>query len=277
MNKLESFLSQSIISVKHFNLTVSSLVAMVLLILVVWGVKKGFQFLVHRAFVKRGKLDTGREYTIVTIFNYVLYTISILIGLELVGVDITVLIGASAALMVGIGLGLQDTFKDIFSGFVLLLEGVFKVGDVIEFEGTVCKVLRIDLRTSMVETRDGTVIIVPNGNLVNGNIINWSLNHADTRFYISVGVAYGSDTQLVTEILEKITKAHPDVTKKDRLFVKFADFGDSALMFEVYFWTRKQWDIERIKSKLRYEIDEAFRVNKISIPFPQRDLHIIRN
>ncbi len=277
MNKLESFLSQSIISVKHFNLTVSSLVAMVLLILVVWGVKKGFQYLVHRAFVKRGKLDTGREYTIVTIFNYVLYTISILIGLELVGVDITVLIGASAALMVGIGLGLQDTFKDIFSGFVLLLEGVFKVGDVIEFEGTVCKVLRIDLRTSMVETRDGTVIIVPNGNLVNGNIINWSLNHADTRFYISVGVAYGSDTQLVTEILEKITKAHPDVTKKDRLFVKFADFGDSALMFEVYFWTRKQWDIERIKSKLRYEIDEAFRVNKISIPFPQRDLHIIRN
>lgn len=250
---------------------------MVLLILVVWGVKKGFQYLVHRAFVKRGKLDTGREYTIVTIFNYVLYTISILIGLELVGVDITVLIGASAALMVGIGLGLQDTFKDIFSGFVLLLEGVFKVGDVIEFEGTVCKVLRIDLRTSMVETRDGTVIIVPNGNLVNGNIINWSLNHADTRFYISVGVAYGSDTQLVTEILEKITKAHPDVTKKDRLFVKFADFGDSALMFEVYFWTRKQWDIERIKSKLRYEIDEAFRVNKISIPFPQRDLHIIRN
>jgi small-conductance mechanosensitive channel len=274
MKELSEFLSLTIFSFKNYKLTVSSVLTLLLVILVTIAIKRAFKMLLHRTLVRRNVIDTGRETSISSLFNYVLYVIAFVVGIETIGVDITILIGASAALMVGVGLGLQDTFKDIFSGIVLLLEGVFKVDDVIEFNGIVCKVLRIDLRTSQVETRDGTVIIVPNGKLVNDNIINWSLNHADTRFKIVVGVAYGSDTAKVQRILYDIFGRHKDITRKDLLSVRFADFADSALTFEIYFWTRRQWVIEQIKSELRFEIDEAFRTHKISIPFPQRDVHV---
>tara|TARA_R110001592_G_scaffold325782_4_gene606347 strand:+ start:271315 stop:272199 length:885 start_codon:yes stop_codon:yes gene_type:complete len=274
MKELSDFLSLTLFSFKDYKLTVSSVLTLLLVILVTIAIKRSFKMLLHKTLVRKNVIDTGREKSISSLFNYVLYVIAFVVGIETIGVDITILIGASAALMVGVGLGLQDTFKDIFSGIVLLLEGVFKVDDVIEFNGIVCKVLRIDLRTSQVETRDGTVIIVPNGKLVNDNIINWSLNQADTRFKIVVGVAYGSDTAKVQRILYDIFGRHKDITRKDLLSVRFADFADSALTFEIYFWTRRQWVIEQIKSELRFEIDEAFRTHKISIPFPQRDVHV---
>jgi small-conductance mechanosensitive channel len=274
MNEISDFLSTTILSVRDYKLTVASVLTLALVILVTIAIKRLFRAILHRTLVRKNLIDVGREKSISSLFNYVLYVVAFVVGIETIGVDITILIGASAALMVGIGLGLQDTFKDIFSGIVLLMEGVFKVDDVIEFNGIICKVLRIDLRTSQVETRDGTVIIVPNGKLVNDNIINWSLNKADTRFQITVGVAYGSDTAKVQRILYDIVGRHKDVTRKDLLFVKFADFADSALTFQVYFWTRRQWVIEQIKSELRFEIDDAFRKQDITIPFPQRDVHV---
>lgn len=274
MKEFSDFLAITIFSFKDYNLTVASVLTLVLVILITIAIKRLFKFVLHRTLVRKNLIDTGREKSISSLFNYVLYVVAFVVGIETIGVDITILIGASAALMVGVGLGLQDTFKDIFSGIVLLMEGVFKVDDVIEFNGIVCKVLRIDLRTSQVETRDGTIIIVPNGKLVNDNIINWSLNKADTRFKIVVGVAYGSDTAKVSRILYDIFGRHKDLTRKDLLSVRFADFADSALTFEVFFWTRKQWVIEQIKSELRFEIDEAFRKQNITIPFPQRDVHV---
>lgn len=274
MKEFSDFLATTIFSFKDYQLTVASVLTVVLVILITIAIKRLFKFVLHRTLVRKNVIDTGREKSISSLFNYVLYVVAFVVAIESIGVDITILLGASAALMVGVGLGLQDTFKDIFSGIVLLMEGVFKVDDVIEFNGIVCKVLRIDLRTSQVETRDGTIIIVPNGRLVNDNIINWSLNQADTRFKITVGVAYGSDTALVSRILYDIFGRHQDLTRKDLLSVRFADFADSALTFEVFFWTRKQWVIEQIKSELRFEIDEAFRKNNITIPFPQRDVHV---
>lgn len=274
MKELNDFLSLILISFNDYKLSVGSVLTLVLVILITIAVKKLFRIVLHRTLVRKNVIDGGREKSISSLFNYVLYVIAFVVGIEAVGVDITIIIGASAALMVGIGLGLQDTFKDIFSGIVLLVEGLFKVDDVIEFNGIICKVLRIDVRTSQVETRDGTVIIVPNGRLVNDNIINWSLNKADTRFKITVGVAYGSDTALVQRLLYDIVGRHKEITRKDLLSVRFADFADSSLTFQVYFWTRQQWVIEQIKSELRFEIDEAFRKNNIVIPFPQRDLHV---
>lgn len=274
MKEISEFLSYVLVQVKDYKLTVGSILMLFFVILITVVIKRGFKAVLHQTLVRKNHIDAGRENTISSLFNYLLYVIAFVVGIETVGFDISILLGASAALLVGVGLGLQDTFKDFFSGFVLLLEGVFKVGDVIEFNGMVCKVVRIDLRTSQVETRDGTVIIVPNGKLVNDNIINWSLNNADTRFEITVGVAYGSDTQKVKRLLYDIVGRHADVTRKDLLFVKFADFADSALVFQVYFWTRRQWVIEQIKSELRFQIDDAFRENNITIPFPQRDVHM---
>lgn len=271
---LTDFLSTTLFEYEHLKITVGSILAIVIIFLVVKGALKITQLIINRSL--SGSIDDkARGYTIYQIIKYITYVIAFFLSIKALGFDITIIIGASAALMVGIGLGLQDVFKDIFSGIVLLIEGVFKVGDVIEVDGVVCRVKKIDLRTSKVENRDGTTVIVPNSNLVNKNLINWSVNHRNTRFFISVGVAYGSDTQKVATILKDVVNNHELITLKRRIFVKFHDFGDSALIFEVYFWTDRQWEIEMIKSDLRFEIDKQFREANISIPFPQRDLHLV--
>jgi len=179
----------------------------------------------------------------------------------------------SAALLVGVGLGLQTFFYDILSGFLILFEGTFKVGHIIEIDGEIAQVKRIDIRTSKVMTRDGTMIIVPNRKLTAENQVNWTLQRDISRYNIEVGVAYGTSTSLVRQLLYECVLNHPDVEKTRQIIVRFDDFGESALIFNVFFWTRRNWDVEILKSDLRFAIDEAFKANQIEIPFPQRVMH----
>ena len=139
----------------------------------------------------------------------------------------------------------------------------------------ICKVDHIYIRTSQLKTLDGKTIIVPNSNLTKDNVINWSISDKVTRFYISVGVAYGSDTQKVKEILYQCALKHPMVEKRRNIAVILEDFGNYSLNFKVFFWAKKTWEILNIKSDIRFAIDQAFRKNNIKIPYPQRDLHIV--
>jgi small-conductance mechanosensitive channel len=149
------------------------------------------------------------------------------------------------------------------------------IGDVIEFEnGILGKVREIKLRTSKVRTRDGIVIFVPNSQLTNNRVINWTNSNVITRFHVSVGVAYGSDTTLVEKILTEVALADEAVNTKISPFVRFLDFGNSSLDFEIHFWSEEVWRIEFVKSRIRFAIDKKFRENRVSIPFPQRDLHL---
>lgn len=250
---------------------------MVALLLVVLGFHFGLKVirvLLFKAIGKGNKSGKARALRLFQLVRYLVYILAVAVCIETLGFDLTLILGASAALLVGIGLGLQEVFRDVFSGIVLLLEGIFQVGDVIEIEGMVGRVMQIDLRTSKVETRDGTFVIMPNSKLVTEKLINWSINRQETRFHITVGVAYGSNTELVTRILNEVAHSHPKISKTEPIWVKFEDFGESSLVFKLFFWTRSQWEIEQIKSELRYAIDAAFREEKITIPFPQRDLHL---
>lgn len=272
---MEEILDYTLIEYHQVKITIWSLISIILIYLGLKFILRFLSMFIHRSFTKSGRIDKAKEYTILQICRYILYTIAIVMVIQSFGFDISKILVASAALLVGVGLGLQEVFRDIFSGIVLLFEGTFKVGDVIEINGIVAQVKKIDLRTSKVETRDGTVIIVPNSKLVNENIINWSLNQKDTRFAITVGVAYGSDTEKVRYTMAKCVRSHPSVSKSEAVMIFFEDFGDSALVFSAYFWTAHQWNIPRIKSDIRFSIDKAFRDEGIQIPFPQRDLHII--
>ena len=139
----------------------------------------------------------------------------------------------------------------------------------------ICKINQIFIRTSQLKTLDGKTIIVPNGYLTRESVINWSISDKVTRFHISVGVAYGSDTQLVKEVLYQSALKHPLVEKRRNITIELEDFGDHALRFKVYFWAKQTWEIINIKSDIRLAIDQAFRNNEIKIPFPQRDLHLV--
>ncbi len=197
-----------------------------------------------------------------------------MLGLESLGFDISLLLAGSAALLVGIGLGLQDIFKDLISGIILLFEGSIKVGDVIEVNQLVGIVKEINIRTSKVRTRDGIMIIVPNGAFITQNVINWSNSNKLTRFNIDVGVAYGSDVRLVEKLLVECAEKNEMIMPRPKSFARFNNFGNSSLEFQVYFWTEKTWRVESIKSELRFGIDEAFRKNKVTIAFPQMDVYV---
>jgi len=212
------------------------------------------------------------------LFRYVVWIVAITIVLQILDIDLTFLIAGSAALLVGLGLGIQGTFNDIISGIILLMEGSVRVGDVLEVDGLVGRVTEINLRTSTIFSRDGMNVIVPNHNFINENVVNWSHNALETRFNIKVGVAYGSDERTVREVLMTCAKEHPMVIVDDEahpIVVRLADFGDSALMYELFFWSQRIFRIENVKSDIRFAILQRFRETGVVIPFPQRDIHIV--
>ena len=258
-------------------ITVSNLVLVVVILvlarLMVWGINK----LIHRLLKSRRiPLDSGRTQAIVQIVKYLIYFLAILTALTTIGVNLSLLIASSAALLVGLGFGLQQVFNDFLSGIFILLDGTIEVGDVIEVNslGLAGKVIEIRLRTSIIETPESINVIIPNSKFTGERVVNWSHNDRETRFSIRVGVAYGSDVSLVRDTLKEAALSHGLVLRNPEPRVFFSDFGDSALVFDLHFWTYHHFEIKTIKSDLRYKVEAEFRRHNITIPFPQRDVYL---
>jgi small-conductance mechanosensitive channel len=271
--KLRNFLEQVIFETDKFRLEVIDIFSVVLILLgarlIIWLFKKYF----NRK-KGEGKLDAGKGYAYTQLVSYVIYVIAIVLIIENLGFSITVLLAGSTALLVGLGLGLQDFFRDFVAGFIVLTERTVTAGDIVEIAGEVGEVRDVGLRTTLLLTREDIVLIVPNSKLIQDNVINWSQNNKVTRFRVKVGVAYGSDTARVRDILLSCAKEHPDVIKNQEPTVFFEDFGKSSLDFSLLFYSKNLFRIERTKSELRFMIDQKFRENNITIPFPQRDLWV---
>lgn len=232
---------------------------------------------VRRFFTRN--METEDKLKFVSIFKfikYLVYIVVILFTMSAAGIDITILITASAALFVGLGLALQELFQDIIGGIFIILDKSLRVGDIVEVDGKVGKVFEIKLRTTRAITRDDKIIIIPNHKFISDIVYNYTQNHKTTRESVKIGVAYGSDVQLVTKILEMVLQNQKGVLKSPKPFVLFDDFGDSALLFSLNFFISDSFTDPRIKSEIRYRIDAEFRKNNITIPFPQRDVHIFQ-
>lgn len=274
--KMKEFLQRELITVGDYHLTVFQIVVVAIVLLVTWFAVKGLR----KVLVDRGnfsELERGRRNSLFQLLQYVIWLSVFLVTLESLGFKITLLLAGSAALLVGIGLGLQEVFKDFVSGIILLFDGTIRVSDIIEVDDTVGRVKEIRLRASTLESREGKVLIIPNSAFITGHVVNWTHNRKLTRFSVVVGVAYGSDVEKVREVLIACATEHPDVVKNPEPFVFFSDFGESQLTFSLQFYSRSVFSIEFVKSDIRFAIDKAFRENGITIPFPQRDLHIKRS
>jgi len=228
-----------------------------------------------KGYYQRTKIDTGSQFAINRLLTYLAYFIGVLLVVQAAGFNLIGIWTGAAALLVGIGIGLQQTFNDLVCGVIILFERSVKVGDVIELSGhEVGTVRKVGTRTSVVETRDDVIIFVPNSKLIGDNVINWSQIERKARFHVQVGVAYGSDLELVKEILISAAKDHPRTMDSPAPFVRFLEFGDSSLNFEVLFWSRDLMRTEDTKSDIRFAIDAAFRARGVDIPFPQRDIWV---
>lgn len=257
-----------------FDFKISNILVLILIILgtqlVIWLVTT----VILKNIAIRNNLNTGAAFAIGQLVKYVIWTFAIFFGLDALGIDVTLLLGGAAALLVGIGLGLQQTFNDFISGVVLLFERSVKVGDMLETHGRIGTIKKIGLRSSIVESRALESVIVPNSQLVNSEVVNWSYDTDKCRFEIDLSVAYGTDTKILKTLLLKMIKENPYVMKFPSPFLRFINFGESSLDFKLFFFSRNFLVIEDIKSDIRFEIDALFRENGIEIPFPQREVKI---
>lgn len=270
---IKEILDYKLFSIGKANIDLYDIIFLVVFIIALTFLTKGIRKLIYRS----QKLDESKKFTIFSLVKYAIYVIGFILGMNIIGINVTVLMGASAALLVGIGLGLQNIFSDFVSGFVLLLDSSIKVGDVIEVNDLVCQVREINLRTTTVLTRDDKYVILPNTFLTKNNLINWTYSDRNSRFDIQIGVSYNSDVNKVMTILKEITEKEQRISQHPKPFVRFNDYADSSLIFNVYFWTTDVFRVENLKSDLRVKYFEAFRENNIEIPFPQRVLHIQKN
>lgn len=277
MNKISEIFEYRLFEFENFHISVWNIFLIIAIFIVVKLLFGFVKRILKKRLLNKGMVDDGRLLSILQLIQYFIYVIAILISIESIGIDVTWLLGASAALLVGIGMGMQQTFNDIISGIIILFEGTIEVGDVVEIDSLIGTIKEIRLRTCKIETRESIIIIVPNSKFVTSNVINWSHNQDTTCFSIEVGVAYGSNIELVKTILLECASSHGEVLNDIEAEVRFINFGESSLDFKLLFWTKKIWLVEKIKSDLRFMIEKQFRGNNIIIPFPQRDVHIHKN
>ncbi len=224
------------------------------------------------------KMDIDDRSRFVSVFSYLRYFIYLIVFLIVIsssGVDLTALFASAAALLIGVGLALQTLFQDIFSGIFILIDHSVNVGDIIDVEGKTGRVTKINLRTTRAETIENKILIIPNHFFLTNILYNWTQNERMTRESISVGVAYGSDVQLVKSLLLQATKNSPVILQKPEPTVYFTEFADSSLNFKLVFTVNDSFQAVAPKSDLHFEVDRLFRENNVNIPFPQRDIHII--
>lgn len=258
---------------ESINLTVGLLLLLTLSLI---ATKLSLKWLRNLLTRKMKDEDKQKFSSIFKFTNYVIYLIVVMVTLSAAGIDITLIITASAALFVGLGLALQELFKDILGGIFIIIDKSLQVGDIIEVDGKVGKIFEIKLRTTRAITRDDKVVIIPNHNFISDIVYNYTQNHKTTQEKIHIGVAYGSDIELVTQILMQVAAEQKQVLESPSPFVLFNDFADSALLFSLHFYTNDIFRDPKIKSEMRYKINAKFLKNHIAIPFPQRDIHIIQ-
>ena len=273
METITDFFNVEIFSFNDNSLSIFDLTSIIVIIiitkLVLWIISKA---LFNKK--KLHKLDEGSAFALFQIIKYLIWIIAITLILESLGIKVTFLLAGSAALLVGVGLGLQQTFNDMLSGIILLFEHSVKVGDILEIDGDRVIIQEIGLRTSKGMNVRQIVVIIPNSLITTNKVINWSHQTQKTLFKIDIGVAYSSDVNLVIKTLEESAIEHLEFSECEFKEVRFVNFGNSSIDFELFFYSKNIFTIEKVKSDIRKIIYRKFNEHKITIPFTQMDLHV---
>lgn len=276
IDKFRNIFDREIFRLGETPITIINIIQLILIIAVFFVVSKLLGRFLRRRILSRLGLDDGVQYTILRLSHYLIMVLGMLTALNLLGIPLTGLAVLFGLVGVGIAFGLQNITSNFVSGIILLFERPINVGDYIDVGETSGRVISINMRSTTVVTLDNITLIVPNSQFIENTITNWSVGDPKIRAIISIGIAYGSDTELVTNLLLKVAESHPKVMSDPKPSVIFKEFGDSSLNFDLRVWILNAIERFDVISDLNYTIDAAFRENNISIPFPQRDVHFFR-
>ena len=254
-------------------ITLGNIFGFVIVILVTTTITSIVKHLMEDELFPRIRLNRGVPGSISMIVRYTIMTFGIFIAISAAGIDLSQFGLIAGALGVGIGFGLQGIVYNFIAGLILAFERPVQVGDTIEIGTLLGDVKSIGVRSSTIRTYDGSEVIVPNGNLISNEVVNWTLSDRVRRRTVPVGVAYGTPPRKVIDLLISTVTAHPEVLTYPKPFALFEGFGESSLNFKVLFWV----DFDRglnIQSEVAMNIYDALEKEGINIPFPQRDLHV---
>jgi potassium-dependent mechanosensitive channel len=254
-------------------ITVGSLVSVGVILALTWLISFGLRRGMRQVYRRRG-VEEGVQYAVNRLIHYAVIALGLLWAIDNLGVSITGFAALGALVGVGLGFGLQNIVQNFVSGLIMLLERPVKRGDFVVVGDTRGTVREIRARATVVTTLDNVDILVPNAQFISEEVVNQTFDDRNIRIRVRVGVAYGSDTALVRETLERVAMNHPSVLQDRPAVVLFDDFGDSSLDFSALVWVGDPLIQNRVASDIRFEIDAAFREAGIEIPFPQRDLHL---
>lgn len=262
------------IKVGSFSFSIIGILTGIIVFIIGFFVTRWFQRWIDGSVMARGRVDSGVRNSIRTAVGYAGVAIAGLIGISAAGIDLSSLALVAGALSLGIGFGLQNIVSNFVSGLILLAERPFKAGDWIVAGAVTGTVKKISVRATEIETFQRQTVILPNSELINAAVGNWTHKNKLGRLEIRVEVAYGSDVRRVHEILLDIAQNHPLVLKNPEPFVLFSDLGEYAYIFEIRVFLADILTQLDVQNDIRFAVVEAFAREGIEIPFPQRDIHM---
>ena len=275
MESVSNLMKWEIFSLDEDPVTLGQLIAVAVTVVVVltlasWLIRKLSQRLL------KGGRDANLVQLITRVIWFVVVTTLFFTALSLLNVPLGAFAFITGAIAIGIGFGAQNIINNFISGWILMGERPIRIGDLLEVNNTLGRVEAINTRSTRIKRTDGVRIVIPNSHLLENMVVNWNLGDEDIRIFVSVGVAYGSPVRQVAELIEQAISEQEDVLRDPEPRVLFQDFGSSALLFEAFFWTRLRpgGDLRRLRSEIRFRIDELFRESGIVIAFPQQDVHL---
>ena len=256
-------------------LTVGDIIAVILLLVGGYLASRFMGYVLGQRLAAT-RLSPDVAYTIKRIVFLSLFVLVILTALNLLGVPLTAFAFATGAIAIGVGFGAQNIINNFISGWILMAERPIRIGDFIEIDGTNGVVELIGNRSTRIRRTDGVHLLVPNSRLLEQTVVNWTLVDKEIRTLVRVGVAYGSPVRRVAALIREAVDAQPEVKRNPSPSVVFDDFGDNALIFDVYFWcdVGGEKQLREIRSEIRFRISALFDEHGITIAFPQRDVHM---
>ncbi|MCE9687462.1 mechanosensitive ion channel [Shewanella sp. AS16] len=275
LDTIREWLAYVIFSYDQRPITVMQLLQVPLYLLLAWFIITRLGKWIKKALVAR-HVSADAVHLFSRVYLVVALALVIVTSLELLNIPLTAFAFVSGAIAIGVGFGAQNIINNFISGWILMWERPIRIGDFLEVGTARGMVESINTRSTLIRRNDGVHLLVPNSQLLENTVTNWTLIDNNVRTSVRVGVAYGSDVVLVASLLRQVMDEREDIVLKHRSNVYFDDFGDNALIFEIVFWllAHSETDIRRLRSELRFRLCELLQQHHISIAFPQRDLHL---
>lgn len=275
MELLQQIIAFELFTFNDQTYTTGRLLLILFLLLLAWVLfRKSSGFLQSR--LQRSELPPDMVLLIMRIYVVIALVVVAMVILDLLQVPLSAFAFVSGAIAIGVGFGAQNIINNFISGWILMWERPIRIGDFLEIGDVKGTVETISTRSTRIRRVDGVHLLVPNSQLLENTVVNWTLIDNQTRCQVRVGVAYGSPVKKVAELIMQAANENPDVMQDPGPKVFFEDFGDNALVFDLFFWidATGEKDLRKVKSDIRFRLDELFNEAGIVVAFPQRDVHL---